>query len=523
MTRPSTRAVLAPLSGAIALTLLTGAAPAKPATQWLARPSEAARVAKVEAGLSPLTLPGEAPVALSIPEWMALYDIPGLSIAVFDRGELVWAKAYGVKQAGGDAPVTLDTRFQAASISKPVTALAALHHAEAHKWSLDEDVNTRLVSWKVPENDLTREQKVTLRRLLSHTAGLTVHGFRGYAAGEPVPTLKQILDGEKPANSSPIRVDILPGSKFRYSGGGFTVVQQLLEDQLHQPFARVMQETVLTPLGMKDSTFEQPLPAAIAQRAATGTRDGGASVKGGVHVYPEQAAAGLWTTPSDLARLALEVSKAAQGKSRRLLSRAMAKQLLTRQPPGTFGLGFGLPGGTRFAHGGANEGFRATLLADSATGSGVVVMTNSDNGSLVFDRILASVAAAYDWKDYTTPAESPWVTADLIARRRGVDATIAWFRAERAARPTEQLSPDVLNEMGYILLKSDRKDEALKVFEANVSIFPENANAHDSLGEAYLKVGRKAEAATSYRKSLALDPKNANAVKVLEQLGAATK
>lgn len=153
-----------------------------------------------------------------------------------------------MKEMGQSDVVTLDTLFQAGSISKPVTAMAALHFVEAGRWSLDDPINDRLVSWKLPVNDLQKDQPVTLRRLLSHNAGTTVHGFPGYAAGTPVPTVVQVLNGEPPANTAPVRVDLVPGSKVRYSGGGTTIVQLMMTDQLKKPFPEILAETVLRPL-----------------------------------------------------------------------------------------------------------------------------------------------------------------------------------------------------------------------------------------------------------------------------------
>ncbi|WP_342377591.1 beta-lactamase family protein [Myxococcus stipitatus] len=279
----------------------------------MSRPSEAPRITRVEQGFPALTLPGETPRPRSLQEWLALDEVPGVSIAVFDKGSLVWAKAYGVQQAGATEPVTVAPLFQAASLRKPVTALAAMHHAERRTRSLDENIDAKPVSWKLPDNAFTKDQKVTLRRLLSHSAGTTVSGFLGYAAQAPVPALHQVLEGQAPANSSPVRVDAVPGSLTRYSGGGTTIVPQVLIDQLQKPFARIMKETVLAPLAMKRSTFEQPRPKALESQVATGTRPGGKSgksIKGRWHTYPEQAAAGLWSTPSELARVPLELSKA---------------------------------------------------------------------------------------------------------------------------------------------------------------------------------------------------------------------
>jgi CubicO group peptidase (beta-lactamase class C family) len=227
---------------------------AKEATRWLADPSQGPRIGRVERGLPPLTLPDGQMVHMDVEEWMRLFKIPGASVAVFDNFQLVWSKAYGVKEAGKAEPVTLDTTFQAGSISKPVTAMAVMHFVQQGRFSLDDNINNLLVSWKVPDNEFTVREKVTLRRLLSHSAGLTVHGFGGYAVGAPIPSLVQVLDGEKPANSRPVRVDRVPGSKFNYSGGGTTVVQLMLIDQLKKPFPQLMAETVLEPLGLRHSS-----------------------------------------------------------------------------------------------------------------------------------------------------------------------------------------------------------------------------------------------------------------------------
>jgi CubicO group peptidase (beta-lactamase class C family) len=181
-----------------------------------------ARIARVESGLlPPIVVAGRPVPPMTLSARMAGLKVPGVSIAVINDGAVEWAKGYGVVEAGTTNPVTSRTLFQAASISKPVAALAALRLVEQGKLALDEDVNAKLTSWKVPENEFTKTEKVTLRRLLSHTAGLTVHGFSGYPAGTPVPTLVQVLDGAKPANSAAVRVDVVPGTIMRYSGGGF--------------------------------------------------------------------------------------------------------------------------------------------------------------------------------------------------------------------------------------------------------------------------------------------------------------
>ncbi|HKG98317.1 MAG TPA: serine hydrolase domain-containing protein, partial [Pyrinomonadaceae bacterium] len=356
------------------------------------------RIKRVESGLLPqVVIKGQPAPKMSIAERMAFHKVPGVSIAVINNSAIEWARGYGVVEAGTNKPVTTETLFQAASISKPVAAMGALYLVEKGKLALDEDVNKRLVSWKVAENEFTKEKKVTLRGLLNHSAGMTVHGFRGYASDEAVPTLLELLDGKKPANSAAVRVDIAPGTRWRYSGGGISVAQLMMMDVTGKPFPQFMKETVLDKIGMKHSTYEQPLSKDWQQQAATGHRPKGEAVKGKWHTYPEMAAAGLWTTPSDLARFAIEIQKSRAGKSNKVLSKEMTSEMLTAVM-GEYGLGIGVGREGRaatFSHGGSNEGFRCMMFAYTETGQGAVVMTNSDNGSALAGEILRSIAAEY--------------------------------------------------------------------------------------------------------------------------------
>lgn len=362
----------------------------------------AERMLRVEKGLLPAVVIKGQSAGQSLTERMRHYNVPGVSVAVINNGKLEWAKGYGVVQAGGTTPVTAETLFQAASISKPVAVIGALAMAEKKKLTLDENVNLRLKSWRVPDNEFTKEEAVTLRRLASHSAGLTVHGFAGYAAGLPVPSTAQVLDGQKPANSAPVRVNVKPGSLWRYSGSGITVMQLLMSDVAGQPFPALMRELALNKLGMKNSTYEQPLPASFAARAASGHLNNGELVKGKWHTYPEMAAAGLWTTPSDLARFAIEIQQAKAGSSKKVLSQAMTTQMLTKQS-GDYGLGMALGGSGRaapFSHGGSNEGFKCMMFAYVETGQGAVVMTNGNQGSALANEILRSIAREYGWPDF---------------------------------------------------------------------------------------------------------------------------
>ena len=357
------------------------------------------RAAIVEQGLSPaVVLAGKAAPRRTIAAEMNRLHVPGVSVAVLHHGLIEWAKGYGVVQAGG-APVTPDTLFQAGSISKPVTALAALRLVQEHRLSLDSNVNRQLKGWKLP---VPSGAHVTLRELLSHTAGTTVHGFPGYAAGAPVPNVDDVLAGRSPANTKAVVVDTAPGTVWRYSGGGYTVIQKLIEDVTGRSFADVLRDEVLRPANMVHSRFSQPLDAASLANAARPHDATGKPVTGGPHAYPELAAAGLWSTPSDLLRYAVAVRDSASGAAGALIDRKLATQMLT-PGKGDYGLGLeahGEAGNRDFSHGGSNEGYENFLVAFTGSGDGVAVMTNGARGNELALEITRSVAAAYDWPRY---------------------------------------------------------------------------------------------------------------------------
>jgi CubicO group peptidase (beta-lactamase class C family) len=389
--------------------------PSRPHAQAVAASPEA-RAARVEKGLLPgIAIAGRPVPSRPLAERMSALKTPGVSVAVINGGVIDWAKGYGVTETGGNTPVTPQTVFQAASLSKPVATLAALRLVEQGKLALDQDVNERLTSWKVPENEFTKTEKITLRRLLSHSAGLTVSGFPGYSADAPVPALVQVLEGQKPANTTAIRADVVPGAIWRYAGGGYTVMQQLLMDVTARPFPSLLAELVLQPIGMKDSTYEQPLPEARRAAAASGHRSDGSLLPGRYHTYPEMAAAGLWTTPTDLARFLIEIQQALQGRSK-LLTPATARQMVTVQK-GSYGLGLGLEGSgpsASFGHGGSNAGFKCQMTAFVESGRGAVIMTNGDRGGRLAGEILRAVAAEYDWPSFW-PRQKTVVTIEPAA------------------------------------------------------------------------------------------------------------
>lgn len=392
------------------------------------RGGQEARVAAVEEGLLlAVQVEGEAPRTYTIEERMERYHVPGVSIAVVDGGRVVWAKGYGLADTETGVPVTPATLFQAASISKPVGALAVLGLVEEGVLQLDAPVNAALTSWKVPDNEFTADSAVTLRGVLTHSAGLTVWGFPGYARGEELPGNVDVLEGR--GNTDPVRVYKVPGTSWQYSGGGYTVMEQVVEDVTRRSFADVVGERVLRPVGMERSTYAQPLPEARWPEAARAHGSDGTELPGEWHTYPEQAAAGLWTTPQELARLSVHLLGILDGTvTDGVVSRAMLEQMLTPHGGGAeryqdVGLGFGLSnnGDARiFSHGGSNAGFKASWITYRDGGQGIAVMTNGDRGSALAAEITRAVSAVYGWPGFR-PQVRPRVSppADVLAALAG--------------------------------------------------------------------------------------------------------
>ena len=361
-------------------------------------------IQSVEDGLlAAISIHGIPKKSYNLMDRMKYFHVPGVSIAVINNANIEWTCGYGVLETNGNKQVSPETLFQAASISKPVSAMMVLRLVEQGELDLDSDVNKFLSSWQIPENEHTEKNKVTLRGILSHTAGLTVHGFQGYGVDADVPSLLQILNGELPANSSPIRVDVAPGSMVRYSGGGYTVIQQILENISDKTFDELLQTEILDKLNMHSSTFEQPLPIQLREKAATGHFGTDIPIKGKWHTYPEKAAAGLWTTPTDLANFAIEIMKSCENQSNKILSASMANSMITPVKE-AYGLGLRIKklGNNiiRFSHGGGNEGFRCYVAAYKGNKQGAVVMTNSDNGDYLITEIMNSISNAYEWSDF---------------------------------------------------------------------------------------------------------------------------
>lgn len=378
-------------------------------------------IRKVESGLgATVHLVGDS--LWTIEERMAHYGVPGVSIAVIKDNKIAWAKSYGVVDKESRELVTNATLFQAGSVSKPVAATGALELAELGLIRLDEDVNAQVRSWKLPENEFTQQQKVTPKLLLGHLAGTTVHGFPGYPPGLPVPTLVQVLNGEAPANTPPIVVDKLPGEGFRYSGGGYCIMQQLMMDVKNDDFPGLMDELVLLPLGMRHSTYEQPLTGDRLKMAATGYLPDGSMTKGKRHTYPEMAAAGLWTTAEDLALFTIDLQRSYRDGMGTMLSKSSATTMLTAYKEKDLGVGMFLQdhqGEIYFEHGGWDEGFCAELIAHREKGYGAVVLINANQPEFLGE-LIRSVARAYAWDNFVptyTPLTTDAATLERVSGR----------------------------------------------------------------------------------------------------------
>ena len=387
-------------------------------------------IARIEQSLYPnLMIRFQEPPPATVLDRLVHHNVSGVSVAVMLNGELAWARGYGIADSVAGLPVTPQTLFQAASISKPIAAMAALDMIEAGELSLDEDINDFLTSWELPGEGFTSSEKVTVRRILNHTAGTTVWGFPGYARSEERISTRDVLTGD--GNTDPIVVYKEPGESWRYSGGGYTVMQLVMEDLSGKDFATLMEERVLRPLNMTSSTYTQPLKEEWHDMAAAGYRTNGELVEMNWHVYPEQAAAGLWTTPSDLLKYAASVQRAYAGSETEVLEPTTVATMLE---PGmeNYGLGPGISGDMlRFQHGGANEGFRCLLTASMTEGYAVAVMTNSDNGSLIVRELIAAIAEEYGWPGFERDIRSTLkLTTEQVDALTGTYEFEEWGQVE---------------------------------------------------------------------------------------------
>jgi len=337
---------------------------------------------------------------LTIEEGMKKYKVPAVSIAFFDKGKIKWTEAYGTISKNHSKLVNEKTLFQAASISKPLTSLGVMKLVQAGEVMLDENVNKYLNGWSLQNEDYEAAEKATLHNLLSHSAGITDIGFDGQETN--LPTLLQLLNGESPANSKKIVQKSVAGKSWKYSSGGFAIIQKLIEDVSNDSFQNYMQREVLDPIGMKVSTFNQHLPEILKENVAFGHDGEGNTIEGNWRLHPAQAAAGLWTTPSELAQFAISLQEAFSGKNQQILSQKTMQSMLVKQL-GDWGLGIDISNKDnvlRFMHGGANEGYRCHLVAEANMGQGVVIMTNGVGGESLIQDLLRGISKEYGWNIY---------------------------------------------------------------------------------------------------------------------------
>jgi CubicO group peptidase (beta-lactamase class C family) len=390
-----------------------------PATDESAGGPSNAHTHHIETHLQPAVIKqGDKPFTLA--ERMQQYGVPGISVAVIHNGKIDWARGWGVRDTVGCAPVTPDTAFQSASISKVPTAVLALRLVEQGKIGLDANINDALKSWQLPRDPKLAPNGVTLRQLLSHTAGLGMHGFSGYAPGDKLPTPVQLLDGVPPANTGPVRSILPAGAQFEYSGGGYVITQVALSDVTGVPFDELEQREILRPLGMTRSSYTQPPSEAIRTNIAFG-HENGSPIPGNYEVLPEEAPAGLWTTASDLARLLMDIQASAAGKKGHLLSPAMARQMLTPVKD-NWGLGVFLfeNGAPRFGHDGVNRGFQSFMVAYTGKGEGIVALTNGGDGRRLMEEVVRAAATDYGWPEISAPAtEEKTLTQAQLSKANG--------------------------------------------------------------------------------------------------------
>lgn len=368
------------------------------AAQTPADERAAGLAAALQHGLRPgLLKAGESVPRWSLQERMAHHKVPGVAVAVLKNGAVVYAAGFGLREAGTQDAVDADTLFSVGSISKVVAAATSLRLVAQGRIDLDRDVNGYLKSWRIPAAPGIGSPKVTMRMLLSHTSGLGVHGFEDYLPGEKLPTLIETLDGKPPAKNEPVRLQHAPGTQSDYSGGGVMVEQKVIEDVSGMPLAQLAHAQVFDPIGMRRSTFENPLPARLGNIAKAHDKEGKpTALPRGWQAFPEQAASGLWTSANELGAFVGALIESYRGKGD-FLPQGIVLQMLTEVAPGSRGLGPELAGAgatRKFFHNGDNDSYHAAFEAYPETGDGFVILTNGKNSKGLRGEIRNALADA---------------------------------------------------------------------------------------------------------------------------------
>ncbi|TCD23362.1 serine hydrolase [Pedobacter psychrodurus] len=449
----------------------------------------------------------------TLKERMNLYGVNAVSIAVVKDYKIEWTKAYGFADVDEKKMATPEILFQAGSISKSINSLGILKLVEEGKLALYDDINNYLKTWKFPYDDISNGKKISIADLLSHKAGLSVHGFYGYEIGRELPSTIQILDGLQPANSKAVRSEFEPGLNFEYSGGGTTITQLIIENTSGQTYEDYMSRNILVPLGMSHSSFNQPPIQQQIANFATGYNNG-KEVIGKYHIYPEKAAAGLWTNPTDIAKYIIETQLSLSEKSNKILSKEMSLKRLEN----SFGVFLDDYNGVKyFRHSGGSDGFVCNYVASLNNGDGIIVMTNGMSMRLI-DEIVNSIASINNWKNYPLiPQKESIALAIRKECEKNIDQGIELYKNLKKDKNTEYnfLDESELNTLAYEFLRDEKIESAIKLFNINVNAFPNSPNVYDSRAEAYFNKKDYFLSKSDYLKVLELDSANLNAKNML--------
>jgi CubicO group peptidase (beta-lactamase class C family) len=415
------------------------------------------QIARVEANLSGgIVIDGKL---YTLAERMKHYNVAGVSVAVIDNYQIVWAKGYGYADKKENRKVTVNTLFEPGSISKSINAVGILQLAQQGKLDLYQDINQYLDSWKFPYDTVSHGKKITTAQLLSHTAGLGVHGFPGYQRDSTIPKVTDILDGLPPSNTEAVRSVMEPGKESRYSGGGILITQQMLTDLTKQPYEDYMYDHVLRPLGMTNSSYNQPPAASQQKKLATGYKGNGTKVMGKYYVYPEKAAAGLWTTPTDICKYLVEMQLAYNGKSSKLLNQEMVRLHVTPYGNDQAAMGTFLQnrnGEKYFVHSASNEGFTGYFLAGLTNGKGVALFVNSEDGYILLE-LLNSIALVYNWAGFKKPEQITTVPVNdtITSKYIGEYITDGFFSEIKKEKDGLYFWTDGINSKMYFTSSTD--------------------------------------------------------------------
>jgi len=433
------------------------------------------QIKRVENGLPEITQNGDT-LQHSLTEWMEKLAIPGISIAVIDDYKIIWAKGYGVTSKGSEkTPISPETIFQAGSIAKPVTALGILHYVDRGTFDLDADINSYLKSWTLPDGNMASTRKVTIRELLAHSGGISPGGFGGYGHTETLPDILQILSGKSPARNNSAEIVGEPGIRVAYSGLGYTILQLALEDQLNKPFEKIMKESVLSPLELSNSAFKHDLPDEFSSKVALGHYYMGDVVPGGWDQYPEMAAAGLWSTPTDLAKLVVEVAKSKSGESNQILSTETTKLMLATHKD-HMGLGFIVKPDQDgyFAHAGLNNGYYSYFEMYADKGKGAVIMTNSNNGQLIWNLIFTSLAHEYNWPGTNERSISDSYAKSIFKQVNNVESPRVEIEVDPAILTNFTGTYELAPGFNFIITFEDDQLRMKLGDQRQLSLFPES-------------------------------------------------